>query len=55
MTETMNLMITYSTQMLTAISTWLSGEPMIYFVAMLLGCFVINLILTIFTLGRRKN
>lgn len=53
MSETMQLMITYSTQMLTAISAWLSAEPMIYFVAMLLGVWIINFILMI--VGRRKE
>lgn len=55
MSENMKLMITYSTNMLSALSTWLLQEPMIYFVGMLGGVFVINIVFSIFNLGKRRN
>lgn len=55
MTANMQLMITYCTNMLSALSSWLLQEPMIYFVGLLVGVFVINIIFMIFNLGRRRN
>lgn len=55
MSENMQLMITYSTNMLSALSSWLLQEPMIYFVGLLAGAFVINLIVMLFNVGRRRN
>lgn len=50
----MELMVTYSTELLAAISAWLLRAPMIYFVGALVGCFVINMILSICGLNRRN-
>lgn len=55
MSENMELMVAYTTNMLSALSTWLLQEPMIYFVGMLVGVFVINIVFSIFNLGRRRN
>lgn len=47
-----NAMITYSTSLMSAISEWLSAEPMIYIFGVLVGCFVINTILSLITFRR---
>lgn len=54
MTENMQLMITYCSNMLTALSAWLLEEPMIYFVGLLVAVFVINIIFMIFNISRRS-
>lgn len=41
-------MIAYSTAMLQALSNWLSAEPIIYLFGVIVGCFVINMLLSVF-------
>lgn len=45
-------MIAYSTALLQALGNWLSAEPMIYLFGAVVGCFVINMLLSIISFRR---
>lgn len=51
-TTLLQAMIAYSTALLQAISDWLSAEPMIYLFGAVVGCFVINMILSLINFRR---
>lgn len=48
----MQMMIAYSTALLQALNQWLSAEPMIYLFGAIVGCFVINMFLSIICFRR---